>query len=79
MTLDRRMADEARLRAKAEKMARSRWIDTEADPRASGKIYSTHGKSCSCSACGNPRRHFKDTTLSEKKSNLSKFENNGND
>ena len=34
-----------------------------------GKMASTHGALCSCSMCGNPRRHFKEITKQEKKSN----------
>lgn len=34
-----------------------------------GKMASTHGASCSCPMCGNPRRYFKEITKQEKKSN----------
>jgi hypothetical protein len=74
MTLDRRMADEGRLRVKAEKLARSRGVDPEADPRQVGRLYTTHGQGCSCYMCGNPRKHFNEKTIAERKSDLDKFD-----
>lgn len=31
------------------------------------RLETNHGKLCSCYMCGNPRRHFKEVTLQEKK------------
>jgi hypothetical protein len=42
--------------------------DEEFDRRA--RINANHGKRCSCSGCGNPRRHGrKPVTMQEKKEN----------
>jgi len=35
------------------------------------KRSANHLASCSCAVCGNPRRHFKELTMAEKRSNLS--------
>lgn len=67
MSLDRRMADEARMKAKAVKVARSLGINSEDDPRGVGRLYSTHGKDCSCAMCGNPRKYFNEKTIGEKR------------
>lgn len=65
MTLDRRRADEAREKAKAARVLRSRGYGQEASPKAVGKHYSTHGSDCSCIFCGNPRKYFGEKTISE--------------
>lgn len=65
MTLDRRRADEAREKAKAARVLRSRGVDPEASPKAVGKHYSTHGSDCSCMFCGNPRKFFGEKTIAE--------------
>lgn len=31
------------------------------------RIYANHGKLCSCAGCGNPRRHFSERTIQERK------------
>ena len=67
MTLDRRMSDEARLKAKARRTLKANTKELGDDPRAIGKHYSTHGASCSCYMCGNPRKHFNEPSLAEKK------------
>jgi hypothetical protein len=36
------------------------------DKKFIGKLVSTHGASCSCFMCGNPRKYFKEKTLQEK-------------
>lgn len=64
MGLGRRMADEHRMRARSAKKTN---IGSNPTPRALGRSYSTHGAICSCSACGNPRRHFGEITLAEKR------------
>ena len=74
MTLDRRRADEAREKAKAVKVLRSRGNAQEGDPKAVGKHYSTHGSDCSCYACGNPRKHFGEKTLAERIAESKGFE-----
>lgn len=30
-------------------------------------LYANHGAACSCPACGNPRRHFGELTLQERR------------
>ena len=35
------------------------------------KIEANHGKICSCYACGNPRKYFKERTIQEKKNDES--------
>jgi len=64
MGLARRMADERRMRARSSRRAVGGSTPT---PRALGRSYSTHGAICSCPACGNPRRHFGESTLAEKR------------
>ena len=66
MTLDRRRADEAREKAKAARVLRSRGMDPEANPKAVGKHYTTHGSDCSCMFCGNPRKFFDEKTIAER-------------
>jgi hypothetical protein len=70
MTLDRRRADEAREKAKAARVLRSRGYAQEDDPKAVGKHYSTHGSDCSCMFCGNPRKFFDEKTLAERKQEI---------
>ena len=43
------------------------WID---DPEVVGRLASVHCKGCSCTGCGNPRRHFGELTYQEQKANL---------
>lgn len=70
MSLSRRLNDERRVKAKAkvrEERNRSslfeNYVPTERDI---GRSASVHGAQCSCAGCGNPRKHFKEKTLSEK-------------
>ena len=37
------------------------------DEERYARILATHGRLCSCELCGNPRRHFKEITIQEKK------------
>lgn len=73
MSLDRRRNDEQRLKLKAEKIVKGRKFapkhssELDISPREIGKTYSTHGVTCSCAGCGNPRKHFNEKTLQEKK------------
>lgn len=43
------------------------------DDKTIGKNSSVHNKSCSCFACGNPRKYFNEKTIQEKR-----FEQDGN-
>ena len=47
------------------------WISVgweEADPGRTGRMASVHSKPCSCSSCGNPRRHGEGLTVQERRS-----------
>ena len=74
MTLDRRRADEAREKAKAARVLRSRGMDPEAHHKAVGKHYTTHGSDCSCMFCGNPRKFFDEKTIAERIQDSKSFE-----
>ena len=50
----------------------------EPSERLIGKMESTHSCSCSCEMCGNPRKHFNEKTLRERKSD-DKFKTELND
>ena len=57
-----------RLKKKFRKIAKHIWKYTDPpDEKNLGMVVSTHGKQCSCTACGNPRKHFKQKTLQEKR------------
>lgn len=77
MSLDRRIADEQRMKGRAERIARHRASTMVMgareflDPRSVGKIYSTHGSECSCPMCGNPRKHFNQKTRQEERFEIS--------
>ena len=64
-----RRAEEVKAKRRAVKVLKDSWdYDPEdINPRNIGKIASTHGKPCSCYMCGNPRRHFKEPTIQERK------------
>ena len=64
MSLEKRRQEESRMKNKAKKIAKS-WGISENDEKQIGRIYTTHGKSCSCYACGNPRKHYPQKTLKE--------------
>ena len=68
----RRRQDEMRLKKKAERILRNSWGYREKDitKKNIGKTASTHGKPCSCSFCGNPRKFFKERTIQEEKNLL---------
>lgn len=54
--------------ARAKKVVTGRW--GLKDPKTIDKLshaLAAHGKLCSCYACGNPRRHFDEVTIQEKK------------
>lgn len=66
MSLLKRRGHELRMKAKAKRIAKQFSIDGNPSDVAIGKTYSTHGKSCSCAMCGNPRKHQNEKTLKEK-------------
>ena len=51
-----------------------RWIWNykldEINSKDVGITAAVHGKPCSCTCCGNPRRHFGELTIQERKANL---------
>ena len=66
----KRREQENRGKNKAKKIMKDSWGWTSEellDNRHIGKIASTHGKPCSCPMCGNPRRHFHEVTMQEKR------------
>lgn len=50
-------------------MAKSGNFGSNIDEHAvrTARLETNHGKLCSCHMCGNPRKHFKEVTLQEKK------------
>lgn len=56
-----------RIRKKAEWILVNSWGHEEIDERKVGITASTHGKPCSCMACGNPRKYFGEVTVQEKR------------
>lgn len=66
------MRNRAERRVKAQKVKRkckriARDWGKEISAVFIGKLASTHGRPCSCHMCGNPRKHYKQKTLQEKK------------
>jgi hypothetical protein len=64
---------EARAKARARRKLRARWnwtprdgIPLEKDPGRVGCLATTPAP-CSCFACGNPRRHFGELLMSERR------------
>lgn len=64
---------EARAKARARQKLRARWnwtppggVPLEQDPGQIGYLATTPAP-CSCPACGNPRRHFGERTMSERR------------
>ncbi len=43
------------------------WLPVEIDHRDIGKMASVHCSPCSCYMCGNPRRHFDELTVQERR------------
>ncbi len=41
--------------------------DKDVTPAGVGIVAGTHGKPCSCTLCGNPRRHFGELTIQERR------------
>ena len=50
-------------------------ISHSEDPRQVGYALSTHNCGCSCHMCGNPRKHFNETTLQERRAKLNESTN----
>lgn len=68
-----RLHQDKRAKAKARAIVKDRlaWNpNAEIKDEDVGKVASVHGADCSCSGCGNPRRHFGETTIQEKRSQL---------
>jgi hypothetical protein len=53
-----RRADDRRIKSKYRKVEKS-WSGQEPSAKAIGKQAAVHGKGCSCSMCGNPRRTYR--------------------
>lgn len=56
------------------KHIKSTWPDWEDTKENLGKMAAVHGADCSCFMCGNPRKHWKEKTLQEKKADLDEKE-----
>lgn len=61
---ERRIRDKQRMKAKAKTVARISW--NYADPARAVK-HADYLAVCSCTQCGNPRRHFGERTLQERR------------
>jgi hypothetical protein len=60
-----------RIKAKRIRQFRKYGKELVEDPKSLGKLIRTP-KPCSCAMCGNPRKHFGEKTLQEKKQKLDK-------
>lgn len=61
-----------RMKARAARVMRVIWFhgkDMAEDPRHCG-IHANTFTRCSCVGCGNPRRHFKEPTIQERRAKL---------
>lgn len=68
MSLSENIHEDSRHKERAKRKLKSN--GQKIDEKSVGKASSVHNKFCSCFACGNPRKHFKDKTLQEKKAYL---------
>lgn len=66
MSLSENRHHESRLKKYTKKII-SAWFSSEPTKEQIGKSYFVHGSGCSCAACGNPRKHFNEKTIQEKK------------
>lgn len=66
MSLSENRHHENRLKNKTKKII-SKWFSKEPTEKQIGQNYSVHSSGCSCKFCGNPRRHFDDKTIQEKR------------
>jgi hypothetical protein len=58
----KRVEGEAKMLGEDPAMVQSReWVDHQVH------LLTNHGKLCSCHMCGNPRRHFNERTIQEKR------------
>ena len=69
MSLSENRHHENRLKKYTKKII-SKWFSKEPTEKQIGKNYSVHASGCSCKACGNPRKHFGEKTLQEKKAGI---------
>ena len=69
MSLSENRHHENRLKKYTKKII-STWFSSEPTKEQIGKSYSVHASGCSCKACGNPRKHFNDKTIQEKKADI---------
>lgn len=71
MSLQENIHQESRHKTRSKKKLKQNGQKT--DEKNVGKNSTVHNKGCSCFACGNPRKHFKEKTIQEKR-----FEQDGN-
>lgn len=69
MSLSENRHHENRLKKYTKKII-STWFSSEPTKEQIGKNYSVHASGCSCKACGNPRKHFNEKTIQEKKADI---------
>ena len=69
MSLSENRHHENRLKKYTKKII-STWFSSEPTKEQNGKKYYVHAYGCSCPACGNPRKHFNDKTIQEKKADI---------
>lgn len=72
--LNRRRGDEARVKAAAKVVVAMRADGGPVNPREVGKAASVHSVDCSCAMCGNPRTHFKQKSIAERRVEQSRTE-----
>ena len=65
-----RRHEEAKAKAKAEKVIRRRLRERGPTEAEIGKAASVHSADCSCAGCGNPRKHFGQPTMQERRADL---------
>ena len=57
-----------RIKSKTKQILERLWvIDEEVSASEIGRCASVHCKGCSCLMCGNPRRHFNEKTIQERR------------
>lgn len=59
-----------RQRRRAERILKQDQMITEEEAKTAAVYRADHLSTCSCDMCGNPRKHWKEETLQEKKSNI---------
>ena len=59
---------DSRIKSKTKQILERLWvIDEEVSASEIGRCASVHCKGCSCFMCGNPRRHFNEKTIQERR------------